>query len=33
MFNNFSENRDIYEIMSKNMVEPERPQKTIKYGA
>jgi hypothetical protein len=34
MFNNFvSENRIVYEIMSKNVVEPERPQMTIQYGA
>jgi hypothetical protein len=25
----FSDNRAVYEIMSKNMVEPERPQMTI----
>ena len=29
MFSNFSENRAIYGIMSKNMVESERPQTTI----
>jgi hypothetical protein len=30
MFNNFfSENLAVYEIMFKNMVEPERPQMTI----
>jgi hypothetical protein len=30
VFNNyFFENRDIYEIMWKNMVEPDRPQVTI----
>jgi hypothetical protein len=28
----FSENRAVYEIMSKNMVEPERPQKTIRFA-
>ena len=28
----FSENRAVYEIMSKNVVEPERPQMTIQYG-
>jgi hypothetical protein len=28
-----SENRALYEIMSKNEVEPERPQMTPKYGA
>jgi hypothetical protein len=34
MFNNFfPENHDVYEIKSKNMVEPERPQVTIEYGA
>ena len=31
--NIFSENRAVYEIMCKNVVEPERPQMTIKYGA
>jgi hypothetical protein len=29
----FSENRSVYEIMSKNMVEPEGPQMTSQYGA
>jgi hypothetical protein len=30
MFNNFfSENRTVYEIMRKNMVQPDRPQMTI----
>jgi hypothetical protein len=29
----FSEDRSVYEIMSKNLVEPERPQIAIKYGA
>jgi hypothetical protein len=29
----FPENRGVYEIMSKNMVEPEAPQITSKYGA
>jgi hypothetical protein len=30
MFNKiFSENRAVYEIMCKNMVEPDRPQMTI----
>jgi hypothetical protein len=34
MFSKFlSENRAIYEIMSKNMVEPEAPQITSQYGA
>jgi hypothetical protein len=36
MFNNFfffSENRAVYEIKWKHMVEPERPQMTIQYGA
>jgi hypothetical protein len=34
MFKNFfSENHAIYEIMWKNIVEPIRPQVTIKYGA
>jgi hypothetical protein len=33
MFNNFPpENRAVYEIMSKNMVEPEGPQMTSQYG-
>jgi hypothetical protein len=33
MFNNFfSENRAVYN-MSKNTVEPEKPQMTIQYGA
>ena len=32
MFNNVSENRAVYE-MSKNMVEPERPQMTPQYGS
>jgi hypothetical protein len=29
----FSENRAIYEIMQKYMVQPDRPQMTILYGA
>jgi hypothetical protein len=29
----FSENRAVYEIMSKNMVEPEGSQITSQYGA
>jgi hypothetical protein len=29
----FSENRAVYGIMSKNTLEPERPQITIYYGA
>jgi hypothetical protein len=29
----FSENRAVYEIMSKNVVEPERSQTTIQYRA
>jgi hypothetical protein len=29
----FSENRGVYEIMSKNMVEPEGTQMTSQYGA
>ena len=29
----FSENCAIYEIMWKNMVESDRPQMTIEYGA
>jgi len=28
-----SPNRAVYEIMWKNMVEPGRPQRTMKYGA
>jgi hypothetical protein len=31
--NLFSENRALYEIMYKNLVEPEGPQMTSKYGA
>ena len=31
--NFFSENRTIYEIMSKNVVETEGPQMTSQYGA
>jgi hypothetical protein len=35
MFNNvlFPENRAVYEIMSKNVVEPERPQMSSQNGA
>jgi hypothetical protein len=34
MFKNFFfENGAVYEIMSKNMVEPQRPQMTSEYGA
>jgi hypothetical protein len=34
MFNDFfSENLDVYEIMSKNVVEPERRQMTTQHGA
>jgi hypothetical protein len=29
----FSENRAGYEIMWKNMVQPDRPQMTVQYGA
>jgi hypothetical protein len=29
----FSENRPVYEIMSKNMVKPEEPKMTSQYGA
>jgi len=29
----FSENRALYEIMWKNVVEPEMPQTTVQYGA
>jgi hypothetical protein len=31
--NFFSENRAVYEIMAKNMMEPEGPQMTSQYGA
>ena len=35
MFNNnlLVENHAVYEIMSKNIMEPERPQTTSQYGA
>ena len=34
MFSNFFlENLSVYEIMSKNMLEPERPHMTPQYGA
>ena len=34
MFSNFfPENHAVYEVMSKNMVEPEGPQMTSQYGA
>jgi hypothetical protein len=29
----FFENRDVYDILWKNMVEPGRPQMTVQYGA
>jgi hypothetical protein len=29
----FSENRAVYEIRWKNVVQPDRPQTTIQYGA
>jgi hypothetical protein len=29
----FSKNRAVYEVMSKNVMEPERPQMVTKYGA
>jgi hypothetical protein len=29
----FSKNRAVYELMSKNVVEPEGPQTTSQYGA
>jgi len=29
----FSENHAVYEIMWRNMEEPDRPQMTIQYGA
>jgi len=32
MFNNFPENRAVYEIIWKNMVEPDRSHMTIKHG-
>jgi hypothetical protein len=32
MFNNFFENHAIYEVMSKNRVEPEGLQMTSQYG-
>ena len=32
MFVFFSENRAVYEIMWKNVVEPERPKMAVKYG-
>jgi hypothetical protein len=34
VFNNFFlENRAVYEIMWKNIVQPDRPQMTIQHGA
>jgi len=34
MFNNlYFENRDVYEIMWKSVVEPDRPQITTQHGA
>jgi hypothetical protein len=33
MFNNIFLNRAVFEIVSKNMVKPERPQMTSQYGA
>jgi hypothetical protein len=34
IFNNFfPKNRAAYEIIWKNMVQPERPQMTVEYGA
>jgi len=30
---NFSENRAVYELMWKGMVQPDRPQMIIQYGA
>jgi hypothetical protein len=35
MMNNFffSENGALYEIMGKNVAQPDRPQITVKYGA
>jgi hypothetical protein len=32
MFNNFSKNHAIYEIMWENMIQPDRPQMTILYS-
>jgi len=32
MFINFSENRAVYEIIVENVVQPDRPTMTIKYG-
>jgi len=29
----FSKNRAVYEKMKKNVVQPDRPQMTIQYGA
>jgi hypothetical protein len=29
----FSESRAVYEVMCKNMVQPDRPQMIIQYGA
>ena len=31
--NFFSENRAIYEIMSKNVVDPDKPHMTVQQGA
>ena len=31
--NFFSENRAVYKIMWRNLVEPDRPQMTVKYSA
>ena len=34
MFNNFfSENRAVFEIVWKNMIQPDRPQMTVSYSA
>jgi len=33
MYNNLKKNHTFYEIMWKNMAEPDRPQTTMWYGA
>jgi hypothetical protein len=33
VFSNFFDNFPVYELMSKNMVEPEGPQMSSQYGA
>jgi BarA-like signal transduction histidine kinase len=32
MFNNFFKHRDVYDIMWKNMAQPDRPQVTTEHG-